>query len=164
MLTHCLQHISHIITQPTLGSSTLCKTPAVHRHKTCQFCCWQQIKVDNRLNTNCHSNESHPLQTSFTACTTCHMHALSSHNPQSTTDNVLYRTPEGTPIGPVHTHLVTNSGVQLVLINDKLHHFRMAIPSCPVQHGVSKVVSAVEQGLHLGCQVSNGADMATCCS
>ena len=91
------------------------------------------------------------------------MHALSSHNPLQTI-NVLHRTPEGIPTGLVHTHLVTGSGVQLVLINDKLHHFSMAVPSCPVDHGVAIIVSAMQQGLHFRGEVADDIDMATRCS
>ena len=94
------------------------------------------------------------------------MHALSSHNPQPTiqTINVLHRTPEGTPTGLVHTHLVTSSGVQLVLINNEPHDINMTVLSCPVQHTVSSVVSAVELGLHFRSQVADDIDMATRCS
>ena len=77
---------------------------------------------------------------------------------------ILHRTPEGTPTGLVHTHLVTSSGVQLVLLNDELHHFSMAIPSCPVDHGVAIIVSAMQQGLHFRSQVADDIDMATQCS
>ena len=45
---------------------------------------------------------------------------------QLTTDNVLYRTPEGTPIGLVHTHHITSSGIQLVLVDDKPSHISMS--------------------------------------
>ena len=64
----------------------------------CLFCCWQQINTG--LNTHTLSSVLSPINhtpsTSFT-CTTCHMHALPSHTPQPTTDNVLHRTTEGTP-------------------------------------------------------------------
>ena len=104
-----------------------------------------------------------PTSTSFT-CTTCHMHALSSHTPQPTTDNVLHRTPEGTPIGLVHTHLVTCGWIQVVLFNYKFHHISMAVLSCTVDHVVSIIIRAVEQQLHFGGQVADGVDMATRCS
>ena len=63
-----------------------------------------------------------------------------------------------------HTHLGTSSGVQLVLVNGQLHHFSMTVPSCPVQHGETIVVSTVVQRLHLGSHVLDSADMATLCS
>ena len=64
----------------------------------------------------------------------------------------------------MNTHLVTSIGVQLVLIDHKLHHCSMTCISCTVQHGVTIDVSAVEHRLHLGSQVLKSADMATLCS
>ena len=94
------------------------------------------------------------------------MHALSSLNPlpTTTTDNVLYRTPEGTPIGLVHTHLVTSSRVQVVLLHYKLHHVSMSFLSCPGDHVVSVIISVVEHGFHSGGKVFDRSDMATRCS
>ena len=62
------------------------------------------------------------------------------------------------------THLGMRNGVQLVLIDHKLHHCSMACLSCTVEHGVTIDVSAVEQRLHLESQVLKSADMATLCS
>ena len=62
------------------------------------------------------------------------------------------------------THLGTSSGVQIVVIDQKLNHFSMAFSSCQVQHGELVVVSAVEQRLHLRCKVLNSADTAIPCS
>ena len=64
---------------------------------------------------------------------------------QLTTDNVLYRTPEGTPIGLVHAHHITSSGIQLVLVDDKPYHISMSSLSCTVHHVGSISVSFVEQ-------------------
>ena len=80
------------------------------------------------------------------------------------TDNVPYRTPEGTPIGLVHTHHVTSSRVQLVLLHYKLHHISMSFLSCPGDHVVSVIISAVEHGFHSGGKVFDHIDMATRCS
>ena len=44
-----------------------------------------------------------------------------------------------------HTHLVTSSGVEMELINKESHNINMSVTSCTVEHGVSKVVSFVEQ-------------------
>ena len=63
-----------------------------------------------------------------------------------------------------YAHLVTSSGIQLELLNDKLCHFSMATQSCPVEHSIAITICAVEQGVHFGCQVLNGIDVATCCS
>ena len=68
----------------------------------------------------------------------------------------------GAPTVPAH--LAMSSGVQLVHINGQLHHFSMTVPSCPVQHGETIVVSTVVQRLHLGSHVLDSADMATLCS
>ena len=89
------------------------------------------------------------------------MHALSPRNPQPTTDNVLHRTPEGTLIGLVHTHLGTSSGVQFVLVDDEFHYFSMSFHSCPVQHCILIIVCAMEQRAHVWGQVPNGTDVAT---
>ena len=62
------------------------------------------------------------------------------------------------------THLGTSSGVQIVVVDQKLNHFSMAFLSCKVQHGEPEVASALEQRLHLWCKVLNTADMATICS
>ena len=59
------------------------------------------------------------------------------------TDNVPYRTPEGTPIGLVHTHRVTSSRIQVVLPYYKLHHISMPFLSCAVDHVVSVIISAM---------------------
>ena len=64
----------------------------------------------------------------------------------------------------VHTHHITSSGVQLVLINNEPHDINMTVLSCPVQHTVPSVVSAVELGLHFRSQVADDIDMATRCS
>ena len=63
---------------------------------------------------------------------------------QLTTDNVLYRTPEGTPIGLVHAHHITSSGIQLVLVIDKLYHISMSSLSCTVHHVGSILVHFME--------------------
>ena len=62
-----------------------------------------------------------------------------------TTVNVLYRIPEGTPIGLVHAHLIMSSGIQLVLVNDKPYHISMSSLSCMVHHVGSILVNFVEQ-------------------
>ena len=62
------------------------------------------------------------------------------------------------------THLVTNSRVQVELVNDQPDNISMAVPSCPVDHGLSAIARAVEQRLHLGGQVGDGVDMTTHCS
>ena len=64
---------------------------------------------------------------------------------QLTTDNVLYRTPEGTRIGLVHIHHITSSGIQLVLVDDKPYHISMSSLSCTVHHVGSILVNFVEQ-------------------
>ena len=110
-----------------------------------------------------HTNINIHTQTQLTPLVTCMHSHHTTHNPLQTI-NVLHRTPEGTPIGLVHTHLVTSSGVQLVLINDELHYFSMAIPCCQVDHTVPTVVSVVELGLHFGGQIADDIDMATPCS
>ena len=113
-----------------------------------------------------HMYESLPLQPHSPPAplVTC-MHALSSLNPQPLrTDNVLYRTPEGTPIGLVHTHHATSSRVQVVLLHYKLHHASMSLLSCPGDHVVSVIISAVEHGFHSGGKVFDRSDMATLCS
>ena len=145
-----LQHVSHKhqTTSHFRAYSALCKTPTGHCGTKCAF-----SAVDNRSRCTC-TDSTHTLSiilpyitltsTSF-ACTTCHMHALPSHTPQPTTANVLHRTPEGTPIGLVHTHLVTGSWVQVVLFNYTLHHISMAELSCIVDHVVSIIIRAVEQ-------------------
>ena len=165
-----LQHVSHKhqTTSHFRAYSALCKTPTGHCGTKYAF-----SAPDNRPRCTYTGLNTHyqlfslpyitPTSTSF-ACTTCHMHALPSHTPQPTTDNVLHRTPEGTPIGLVHTHLVTGSWVQVVLVKDKLDYLCVAFLSCPVDHCVSKVVRAVEQRLHFGGQVADGVDMATPCS
>ena len=86
-----------------------------------------------------------------------------THNPLQTI-NVLHMTTEGTPIGLVHTHHVTSSWVQLVLINNEPHDINMTVLSCPVQHTVPSVASAVELGLHFRSQIADDIDMATHCS
>ena len=89
--THCLQHVSNTLHNlHTSGPSALCKTPTYRSswHKTCPFCCWQEIN-----NIYVHMKYKHailvpphvwipPTSTSFTTCTTCHMRALSAHNTQ----------------------------------------------------------------------------------
>ena len=62
------------------------------------------------------------------------------------------------------THLGTSSGVQFILIDQKLDHFSMAFLSCQVEHGEPEVVSAVEQRLHLWYKVLDRANMASECS
>ena len=90
-------------------------------------------------------HESLPLQPrSLVLLVTC-MHSHHTTHNTLCTDNVLYRTPEGTPIDLVHTHHVTSSGIQLVLVDDKLHHISMSFLSCKVQHVVSNLVSIMEQ-------------------
>ena len=39
----------------------------------------------------------------------------------------------------------------------------MPFLGCPVEHGETFVVGAIEQSLHLGGQAPNGTDMATLC-
>ena len=122
---------------------------------------------------------TYEIQTCYSGPTTCmnpshfnlihHLHHLSHvctliTQPTMTTDNVLYRTPEGTPIGLVHTHLVTSSRVQLVVLHYKPHHVSMSFLSCPGDHVVSFISSAVEQRFHSGGQVFDRIDMATRCS
>ena len=112
----------------------------------------------------CHPNESHPLQPHSPAPLVTCMHSHhTTHNPLQTT-NVLHRTPEGTPTGLVHTHHVTSSGVQSVLINNEPDDINMTVLSCTVDHNVPIVVSAVELGLHFRSQVADDIDMATHCS
>ena len=112
----------------------------------------------------CHPNESHPLQPHSPAPLVTCMHSHhTTHNPLQTI-NVLHWTPEGTPIGLVHTHLVTSSGVQLVLINNETHDISMTVLNCTVDQSVPTVVSAVELGLHFGGQVADDIDTATRCS
>ena len=72
-------------------------------------------------------------------------HACTLVTQHTSTDNVLYRTPEGTPIDLVHTHHVTSSGIQLVLVDDKPYHISMSSSSCEVQHVGSTLVSFMEQ-------------------
>ena len=98
-----------------------------------------------------------------------HLHHLSHvctliTQPTATTDNVPYRTLEGTPIGLVHSHLVTSSRVQLVVSHYKLHHVSMSFLSCPGDHVVSIIISAVEHGFHSGGKVFDRINMATHCS
>ena len=112
----------------------------------------------------CHSNESRPLQLHSPAPLVTCMHSHhTTHNPLQTI-NVLHRTPEGTPTGLVHTHLVTSSGVQLVLVNNETYDISMTVLSCPVQYTVPIIVSAVELGLHFRGKVADDIDMATHCS
>ena len=68
-----------------------------------------------------------------------------------------------TPKSTSNTHLVNSSDVQVVFFNDKLYHFSLAFLGCPVEHGVTFMISAIEQSLHLGGQAPNGTDMATLC-
>ena len=112
----------------------------------------------------CHYNKFHPFQPHSPApLVTCMYSHHTTHNPLQTI-NVLHRTPEGTLIGLVHTHLVTSSGVQLVLINNEPHDISMTVLSCPVDHTVPSVASAVELGLHFQSQIADDIDMATHCS
>ena len=112
----------------------------------------------------CHSNESHPLQPHSPAPLVTCMHSHhTTHNPLQTI-NVLHRTPEGTPTGLAHTHHVTSSGVQFVVINNEPHDINMTVLSCPVDHTVPMVVSAVELGLQFRSQVADDIDTATRCS
>ena len=60
-------------------------------------------------------------------------------------------------------HLVTSSGVQLVVINDDTHYFSMTFLSCPVEHCISFGVSAMEERFNSRDQVVDGTDMATPC-
>ena len=98
-------------------------------------------------------------QTCYSGPTTCmnpshfnlihHLHHLSHActlitQPTITTDNVHYRTPQGTSIGLVHTHHVTSSGIQLVLVDDKPYHISMSFLSSPVDHVESFISSAME--------------------
>ena len=101
-----------------------------------------------------HFNLIHHLHHLSHACT------LITQPTTHTTDNA----PEATPIGLVHTHLVTSSRVQVVLLHYKLHHIRMSFLSCPVDHVVSVIISAVEHGFHSGGKVFDHIDMATRCS
>ena len=98
-----------------------------------------------------------------------HLHHLSHActlitQPTITTDNVPYRTPEATPIGLEHTHLVTSSRVQLVVPYYKLHHVSMSFLRPTMDHVVSVIISAMEQGFHSGGQVLDRFDLATRCS
>ena len=61
------------------------------------------------------------------------------------------------------THLVTDSGVQVELVNDQSDNISMAVLSCKVDHGATTIVRAVDQRLHLGGQVEYGVDMAAHC-
>ena len=90
-----------------------------------------------------------------------HIYHMSPSITQPTTiPTALCKTP-----ACLSTHLGTRCiGVQLVLIDHKLHHCSMACPSCTVQHCVTMDVSDVEQRLHLGSQGLKSADMATHCS
>ena len=168
MLTHCLQHVSH------MHHTTYILWGLVHFARHLQVIAAQNVPfllltthqgIHNRLNTHtanyCHSNESHALQPHSPAPLVTCMHTHhTTHNPLQTI-NVLHRTPKGTPTGLVHTHLVTSSGVQFILVNDKFHYFRMAFLSCPVQHGELIIVCAMEQRAHVRGQVPNGTDVAT---
>ena len=122
---------------------------------------------------------TYEIQTCYSGPTTCmnpshfnlihHLHHLSHTctlitQPTDTTDNVPYRTPEGTPIGLVHTHLVTSSRIQLVVLHYKLNHVSMSFLSCPGDHVVSFISSAVEQGFYSGGKVFDRINMATLCS
>ena len=80
------------------------------------------------------------------------------------TDNVPYRTPEGTPIELVHTHHGTSSRVQVVVPYYKLHHVSMSFLSSTVNHVASIISSAMEQRFHSESKVFDRIDMAPCCS
>ena len=148
MLTHCLQHVSH------MHHTTYILWGLVHFARHLQFIAAQNA-ADNRSRytywtqhthaTNyCHPNESHPLQPHSPAPLVTCMHSHhTTHNPLQTI-NVLHRTPEGTPTGLVHTHHVTSSGVQFVLVDDEFHHFSMSFLSCPVQHCILIIVCAMK--------------------
>ena len=151
MLTHCLQHVNH------MHHTTYILWGLVHFTRHLQVIAAQNVPflllttdqgIHTGLNTHatnyCHSNESHPLQPHSPAPLVTCMHSHhTTHNPLQTI-NVLHRTPEGTPTGLVHTHLVTSSGVQFVLVNDEFHYFRMAFLSCPVQHCIMIIVCAMK--------------------
>ena len=62
-----------------------------------------------------------------------------------------------------NTNLVHSSDVQVVFFKGKLYHFSLAFLGCPVEHGETFVVSAMQQGLHLGGQAPNGTGMTTLC-
>ena len=98
-----------------------------------------------------------------------HLHYLSHActlitQPTTTTDNVPYRTPKVTPIDLVHTHHVTSSRVQIVVLHYKLHHVSMSSLSCPMGHCASIIITAMEQGFHSGGQILDHSNMAPCCS
>ena len=122
---------------------------------------------------------TYEVQTCYSGSITCmnpshfnlihHLHHLSHActlitQPTTTTHNVPYRTPEATPIGLEHTHLVTSSRVQLVVPYYKLHHVSMSFLRSKVDHVVSVIISAMEQGFHSGGQVLDRFDLATRCS
>ena len=126
---------------------------------------YMYIRNTNMLFRSHHMYESLPLQPhSPPAPLVTFMHSHHSTHGQPTTDNVLYRTPEATPIGLVYTHLVTSSRVQVVLLHYKLHHISMSFLSCPGDHVVSVIISAVEHGFHSGGKVFDHIDMAPLCS
>ena len=101
---------------------------------------------------------------STTSFTTCMYPHHTTHNHYIYTNNVPYRTPESTPIDLVHTHHVTSSRVQIVVLKNKLHHVSMSSLSCPMGHCVSIIITAMEQGFHSGGQVFDRSVMAPCCS
>ena len=50
------------------------------------------------------------------------------------------------------------------MLHYKLHHVSMSLLSCPGDHVVSVIISAVEHGFHSGGKVFDHIDMATRCS
>ena len=142
--THCLQLVSNI------HYTTYTLQGLVHlvRHLHTQHDTKRALSTANKRSTTYmlfwshHMYEFLPLQphsppAPFVTC----MPLITQ--PTATTDNVLYRTPEATPIGLVHTHLVTSSRVQAVVPYYKLHHVSMSFLSCAVDHVVSVISSAM---------------------
>ena len=74
-----------------------------------------------------------------------HLHIMCNTQPLShhTTHYWTYWTVEYTYSSSAH--LVTDSRVQVELVNDQSDHISMAVLSCPVDHGLSTIVRAVEQ-------------------
>ena len=175
--THCLQHASniHYTTYTLQGLVHFARhllyiqvimtqnVPFLLLTRDQQHICTYEIQTCYSGPTTC-IYESLPLQPHSPPAplVTCMHSQHTTHNDY--TNNVLYRTPEGTPIGLVHTHHVTSSRVQLVVSHYKLHHISMPSLSCPVDHVVSVIISAVEHGFHSGGKVFDHIDMATCCS
>ena len=140
---NCYSNVfSHFKSHPLTACSMLVTytTQPTHFNNICTY----EMQTCYSGPTTC-TNPSH-FNLIHTTCTTCHMRALSSHNPQPLhTDNVPYKTPQGTPIGLVHTHHIMSSMVQLVLVHSKLHHGSISSRSCPMGHCPSVIIRTVEQ-------------------